>query len=628
MDRIYCALLILLCLCRTLLAGNDGPNTLAELQSAIERVLKETNTPGASVAIVRKDGPEWIAGIGWADVAARQPATPDTLFRVGSISKCFAALSLLKLQQEGRLSLQDTLRSRAPDLQFNNPWEATDPVRLVHVLEHTAGWDDLALKDYAFDQAEKLTLKAGLEFNQQTLDSRWKPGSGYAYANAGPAAAAYAVEKITGQRFEDYVEQNWFRPLGMNTASYFYTPEVERRLSKLYREDGRTAVPYWHILLRASGSVNASAREMANYVQFLLNRGSSGGVQLLPPEAIDRMETPSSTPAARVGLRLGYGLGTQTLVSEGRVFHGHYGSVVYGLSKLAYLPDAGVGYLFMINSGSGTAFGHLDWLLHSYVTRNLPKPPPAPPVPTVSAEWLQGYAGWYEPTCPPSQSLAGLWRLALLTELRPGKNGLSLRRFQGPVRSFVDYVAVTDRLFRRPEEGTPTLALMADKAESPLIQAYVYDHLHTFRRIPAWVVWLEISVIAGFLLLMLSSLAFALVWGPRKIFGRLRKVDCLSVRVLPVLAVLSFMGGLGVLVSAQTDPIGRLGRITPWSLGLFGSTLAFAIFAVLGLALAVRSRNRSIHRGVWWHALVASGFFSVVAVYLGYWGYLGWRTWI
>ena len=154
--------------------------------------------------------------------------TPDTLFRIGSISKGFAALSILKLVEQGKLTLNDTVRSLVPEIQFQNPWEATDPVRVVHLLEHTTGFDDMALKDYANNDPKPLTLKEGLDFNPATRVSRWRPGSRYAYCNSGPPIAAYIVEKITGQRFEDYVEENFFRPLHMDSASYLGPVRKER----------------------------------------------------------------------------------------------------------------------------------------------------------------------------------------------------------------------------------------------------------------------------------------------------------------------------------------------------------------------------------------------------------------
>src|SRR5690349_9866697 len=77
-----------------------APKSIPELQAAIEKILHETKTPGASIAIVSRNKIEWTAGLGLADVAARKPATADTLFRIGSVSKGFAALAALQLQEQ------------------------------------------------------------------------------------------------------------------------------------------------------------------------------------------------------------------------------------------------------------------------------------------------------------------------------------------------------------------------------------------------------------------------------------------------------------------------------------------------------------------------------------------------
>jgi CubicO group peptidase (beta-lactamase class C family) len=113
--------------------------SIGQLRQQIEKVLKDTNTPGVSVAIVHRDGPEWVAGIGTADVASGRAATADTLFRIGSVSKGFVALAVLMLVDQGKLSLDDPVRKLAPELWFENRWESTDPVRVVDLLEHTTG---------------------------------------------------------------------------------------------------------------------------------------------------------------------------------------------------------------------------------------------------------------------------------------------------------------------------------------------------------------------------------------------------------------------------------------------------------------------------------------------------------
>jgi CubicO group peptidase (beta-lactamase class C family) len=594
------------------------PKTTEDLRRMVEDILKRTHTPGAGIALVRKAGPEWIAGIGLADVAAGKPVTPDTLFRIGSVSKSFVSLSVLKLQQEGKLSLQDTLRSRAPDLKFTNPWEDTDPVRIVNLLEHTTGWDDIAFREYAYSPMPELTLKEGMDFNPKSRTSRWKPGTRYSYTNSGPPAAAYVVEKVTGQRFEDYVEENWFKPLGMKTASYFDTPEVEARLTKLYRADGVTPFPYWHIIMRPAGAINASAREMANFVQFFLNRGSFGGVQLLPPEAIDRMEEPTSTYAAREGLKYGYGLSNYSIV-RARIFHGHKGGVGGGLTNVEYLPKEGFGYVVMINSGNFSALEQIGGAIRSYMNRTMPKPV-LPPVAKGDPQLVKEYAGWYEPISPRAEFTRALIRISGLMKLSSNQAGLSIRPFIGFGK---DYVPVTDRFFRQPAQGAPILALIADHSEGTLVELGG----QTFRRIPAWLPWTEVLLAAAVSLLTLSSLVFALVWIPRRYLGHMESAECISVRAMPALAAL--WGVCWVLTFRDTAPdvINRLGNITPWSVGTFVYGLAFAVFSVLGLVLAVRFRKRNIYWLAWWHAFAASLIFTIAAIYLTYWGIIGWRSW-
>jgi CubicO group peptidase (beta-lactamase class C family) len=596
-----------------------APGTRAELQQRIERVLHDTKTPGVGIAIVRRDGPEWVAGIGLADVAARRPVSADTLFRIGSVSKSFVALSVLKLQQEGRLSLNDTVRSRAPDVAFSNPWEATDPVRLVHVLEHTAGFDDLALCEYANNDPKPLTLAEGLAFHPASRTSRWRPGTRVSYSNSGPAVAAYVVEKVSGKRFEDYVAEQWFRPIGMTTASYFLTPDVARSLATLYHEDGATPFPYWHILLRPAGSINASARDMANYVQFYLNRGAAGGVALLPPEAIDRMERPESALSVREGIAAGYGLNNAVSVQDGFVFHGHNGGVDGGLTELAYLPGAGVGYVFMINTANGRAFSEIGKLVRAYVTRGMEKPAPPPAGPGPSIELAREYSGWYEPINPRNEILHFAERIAGLARVQVEGGKATMRPVLDAPQVFV---SSGGRLFRPDNGPMPTMVLAADRSEGTLI----ITGRATFRQLPGWLAWSEIVVVTLAAVFSATSVLFALVWIPRKLFRRMRGVPHLAVRVLPLGAVMTVVAAAGLLVSGE-DTMLRFGHLTPWSAVFFAGTILFPLLAAWGLVEAVRRRRAPIHRLVWWHSFVASLLLTCVAAYLAYWGVVGWRTW-
>ena len=195
--------------------------SIEELRQQLEKILKDTKTPGVSVAIVHKDGPEWVAGLGMADVATNRANTAETLFRIGSTSKAFASLSILMLRDQGRLTLDDPVHKLVPEVWFDNRWESTNPIRVVNLLEHTTGWDDLHLREYAKQAPDDMSLREGLDYDHHSRTSRWPPGTRMSYCNSGPPVAAYMVEKLSGQRFEDYVQQNLFLPIGMKTATYF-----------------------------------------------------------------------------------------------------------------------------------------------------------------------------------------------------------------------------------------------------------------------------------------------------------------------------------------------------------------------------------------------------------------------
>ncbi|MGD0436903.1 MAG: serine hydrolase domain-containing protein, partial [Bryobacteraceae bacterium] len=161
---------LLLCLIGTGCAKKNietekAAQSIDELRQQLLKELKDSHTPGLSVAIVHRDGPEWIAGLGLADVASGRAATADTLFRIGSVSKAFTSLAILQLVNQGKLSLDDPVRRLAPEVWFENRWEASDPVRVVHLLEHTTGWDDMHLREYAKQAPDTMGLREQLDYD-------------------------------------------------------------------------------------------------------------------------------------------------------------------------------------------------------------------------------------------------------------------------------------------------------------------------------------------------------------------------------------------------------------------------------------------------------------------------------
>jgi CubicO group peptidase (beta-lactamase class C family) len=592
--------------------------SIPELQQ-LTKILADTHTPGVSIAIVHRDGPEWVTALGKADVASNRNATAWTLFRIGSTSKAFASLSILKLVREGKLSLDDPIHKLIPEIGYDNKWESTDPVRVVHLLEHTTGWDDMHLREYAKD-APGMDLRTALDFGRSSRYSRWRPGTRMSYCNTGPAVAAYIVEKITGERFEDYVEQNFFLPIGMKTATYF-KPDPSQATT-LYHDDGKTPYPYWNITYRPAGAINASAQDMAAYVQFYLNRGAVNGTPLVPSSEIDRMESPASTWAAHDGLKAGYGLSNYWTFNEGFIYHGHNGGVEGGLTEMAYLPDNSIGYFYSINAGNGDAFSKIGKAIRAYITRNLQRPmvPAAAALPPDAAD----YAGWYQPDSPRQELVRFLDRLAGLSRLHFDNGKMLLSSVNGTST----FIPVSGHLFRYtgkddPPEPAASAALLTPNSEGRFIHAGV-----TMKRIPTWFALLELLLTGIVTLALISVIAYAPVWIIGGFFKKRRRPAERPMRLWPLLAMLSLIAFVAVFILCSGDEIGRLGNVTFWSLAIFATSLALAAASLISAWAAWRPRTDEVRRSIRIYSMLVSAALVIATIYLAYWGIIGLRTWV
>jgi len=594
------------------------PTTIDELKAAIVEVLEEREVPAIGITLIDENGPLWIDAIGKSNLADDVEVDTDSMFRIGSTSKMFVALSVLKLVEEGRLSLDDKVSDLAPEIEFENQWESTDPVRIVNLLEHTTGWDDIHLPEYGHNDPTPATLKEGLDFHPHSRVSRWVPGSRYSYCNSGPGVTAYIIGKITGQDFEDYVQENFFTPMGMATMTYRLSADVEAKGVTLY-DNGNTPQPYWHISVRPSGSINASISDMLRMISFFVNRGNVGSEQLVSESALERMERVGSTPAAAAGQEIGYGLHNYSSVHESWVYRSHNGGVNGGLTELAYLPEQKLGYVFMINSGDGVAFGEISDLIRGYQTRDLEQPEIAT-VGELTAEH-RALDGLYYPVNSRQQVSYFLDRV-LGAQRIWFEDGKLMRK------SLLDtdvsaYVAVSPTLYQSDETGLVSLTSVLD----PLLGPVVHSGPTVLKPVSAMVIYGQLGITALWGLSIALSILFVLVWGVRRLRGKIAAGPAIRVRVWPLLAGLSILFFIWMFSLGMDDPFTILAGPTPVSVAIMLATIAFAVFAVAGVHAAISYRKADINRVAFWFSAVSSGLHLIVALYLLSFGVIGMMTW-
>lgn len=486
-------------------------------------------------------------------------------------------------------------------------------MRIVHLLEHTSGFDDIHLRDYANQDPRPNNLVAALAHDPDSRVSRWRPGTRVAYCNAGPAVVARVIERITGEVFEDYVQREWFDTIGMRSASYFRNDAHAGGLTELYREDGKTPYDYWHISMRPAGSINASADDMAAYLRFLLGRGSIDGRELLTAEAYARMERPQTSLAAREGLTLGYGLYNYSTISkEGFLFHGHNGGVLGGASEMAYSHELGRGYAFMINAINGSAYADLGKLLRRYVARGQ-QAPATPAARPLAANLRARYAGWYVPNAPRVQNMAWLERIAGVRRLKLDGDAVQFGALIGETQR---YVGAGGRLLRRDDQAYPRLILI--EADDEGITVAVDSASFRKLSLPAALAPLAITLLS--LLMIVSVLLFLPVWLFRRWRGRIDVRGTLGLRLWPLVSSLGIVAFILLLVLQLVDPdiFANYGAPTARALLLSASSVLAALLPWPGLWLALRSRGA--HRGLLWHArlvLASHAAFALVLIVFG-----------
>ncbi len=590
-----------------LAAGKDdlpSPKTTAELQAEIRKVLDKSKTNGIALALANRDGVSLNWSFGKGETGA---VTDKTRFRIGSVSKSFTALAALKLVEEGKLSLDAKYQDLAPEIPFENPWESTDPVRIVHLLEHTAGFDDFSLTEYAHSDPNPIALRDALLYHPQSRHSRWRPGSRFSYCNSGPPMVAYVVEKITHQKFEDYVQKQFFDPIGMPGATFF---EPKSDFAGTYI-DGKLE-KYWHVLERPAGSINATAGDMGNYVRFFLNRGMG----LVQPESIGRMETPHSLLAARnAGMKTGYALHNYTSFTEGFVFHGHNGGVNGGLTEFAYSPELGLGYVFMINSGDGAALQKIAKLVVRFLTRDVKKPAP----PLASAPETQPVQGtfWLEPVSPRMELLHAFERILGIARAHAEGGVLTVKPLLGGHARRFFYLGKNQ--YREAESPAPDLAYVIDDGVEALQSTAFGPTMH---RIAAWKAWLQVVCAVGFLLALGLTLVASPLWIYRWLKGRI-PTTAIPARLLPLATVIAIVISAFVAQGPGSDfeMLSVMGVPSVWSISFTLLTVVIAVLALLAYFVASKTK----HAG--FIARMASLFLLIGVGYLGWWGWIGIRSW-
>lgn len=246
---------------------------LAEsLDAPFDRYRTENHVPGLVYGIVAEGGLAYVQTFGNRLPEPYHTVTPDTLFRIASMSKAFTALAILKLRDEGRLRLDEPAETYVPEMRgWRYPTADSPRIRVRDLLSHAGGFvtdDPWGDRQQILSEADfTRMLRQGVPFTRA-------PGTAYEYSNFGYALLGRIVTNVSGRPYKDYIEREIMRPLGMESTGYdvFAAPQELRALGWRWENEAYVREPDMaHGTFGAMGGVQTSARDYARWVAFLLS---------------------------------------------------------------------------------------------------------------------------------------------------------------------------------------------------------------------------------------------------------------------------------------------------------------------------------------------------------------------
>lgn len=604
--RLQAVRLFVLC---GLLASSAAPASgtpAAALQMQLEQVLREQGLTGAVWATSIPDGGMRVGAAGHMDATTGEPMRPDARVQVGSVTKAVLAIGVLLLISEGRLSLDTPVSELLPGIRIDNPWARSDPVRVRHLLSHTAGLENLRLWQFFSLEAEAETPLA-LTFARSPLHVQTRPGSRFGYSNIGYGLLGMVIEAVTGERYEQVLDRDLLPRLGMHDSRFAFSSQTGSGA------DPRLAMGHWEhavphpsvpLHLRPASQFTTTAGDMAKFARFLIGDGRADGLPLIDPALHAAMTRPAATEAADAGLPLGRGL-----VLAGRDRHGvvgdcHPGNTVGFWAMLCVYPQHAAWLFVAVNTDSETA--DYERLIALLVT-SLDLPRRAQAMAGKPSGSLHQWDGVYVRTPAAMPRLGWLDTVSGLVRLKADGDLLWMRPIVGAERRLTP---VGGLLFRTEGRTLPSHALLLGDDGRQVIT----DGLRSHARVAAWRVVLPgVALLAG---------ALAMLWivaagTARLLRRRLRPADPLFA---PWLGVMALPLPLPWLLDQSML---QLGDRTPGSLITAAVTAALPMCLLLGLVQAFRSRHR---RGVLVDMLVVSLALQATALLIA-WDLLPLRLW-
>ena len=570
----------------------------AFLDGFMPQQIEHADIAGAVVAVV-KDGKLLFAkGYGYADVEKKVPVSPETtLFRPGSISKLFTWTAVMQQVELGKLDLDRDVNEY---LDFKIPPAFGKPITLRNIMTHSTGFEETA-KDLFVASADD--LRPNGEYLRVHMPARiFPPGTTPAYSNYATTMAAYIVERVSGQNFNDYVEEHFFKPLDMMHATFRQPlPEALKPfMSNGYLLGSGEPKPFEFVQVAPAGSLSASAVDMTHFMIMHLQNGRYGDVQILQPEtAVEMHARQAGWPSAMNAMALGF----YEQSRNGQRLIGHGGDTVSFHSNLHLMLDSGAGLFVSYNSRGRAEIDPRGSLFDKFMDRYFPGAPPYDPALAAAAQDAPSVAGTYEISRRFETNVLAVTTVLGETKVsvNPKDNTISVAEFKGLNQQPLHFREISPMVFREVN-GHTKIAFVNDPMGRRV--AYIDYPFMVFQQVNNTLDKQIVNyVIMGF---SLSVIVLTLLLWPigamiRKHYGKLLTLDPGAKRLrmlvrLVCFGAVAFVVGLLIFVSKTSAPSGLSERGDTW----LHLLQVVGLLAGLGSLIAIYNSLKSWGDGQQW----------------------------
>lgn len=334
------------------IARGDYASAQEYVKKLIRYEMDKNTVAGLSIAVVDDQQIIWTDGFGYADREREIPATAETLYRVGSITKLFTATAAMQLAERGRLDIDRPLKDYLPDFTIRSRFPGAGPITPRQLMTHHAGLPRDRAKGFMNPDPRPFDL---LTEDIRDDDLAYPPGQLFSYSNLGVTLLGSAIQRVSGRPYAEYMRRSVLVPLGMANSSFDTGLSQSPLMARGYRgKDAATEPPLRDV---PAGGLTANVIDLSHFISMVFAGGSSGGHPVLQPQSVAEMLRPQNADVPLdLNFHIGLGwmlsnLGALPIENAGPVAH-HSGATAFFRSRLYILPEHKLGVVVLANSST------------------------------------------------------------------------------------------------------------------------------------------------------------------------------------------------------------------------------------------------------------------------------------